>query len=82
MQTKLGLLLDQRSSRFYRMGVKHNNSFKEVDMVADGQWSPKNVYVLRYFSDILILSVEGVLGKELNINLGLHCDSITTSGPH
>ena len=47
------------------MGVKHNNSFKEVDLVADGQWSPKNVYVLRYFSDILILSVEGVLGSDL-----------------
>jgi hypothetical protein len=36
-----------------RMVVRQNNRFKEVDLVAGGDWSPKNVYALRYFSDIL-----------------------------
>jgi hypothetical protein len=44
-----------------RMVAKHNSRFKEVDLVAGGDWSPKNVFVLRYFSDILSLE-EGELG--------------------
>jgi hypothetical protein len=43
-----------------RMVVQTGQRFKEVDLVAGGNWSPRNVYVLRYMSEVL--SLDGDLG--------------------
>lgn len=55
-----------RNSKQYkilaRMVEKSGRKFKEVELVAGGQWSPRCVYVLRYMSEIV--SVESVLGTD------------------
>jgi hypothetical protein len=53
-EEKVGYIIGSKKFKVMaRMVVRQNNRFKEVDLVAGGDWSPKNVYALRYFSDIL-----------------------------
>jgi hypothetical protein len=65
-EEKVGFFVCSKKFKFMaRMVVKQDNRFKEVDLVAGagGEWSPKNVYAIRYFSDILSVE-EDVLGRD------------------
>jgi hypothetical protein len=42
-----------------RMVIKDGSSWKEIELVKDGKWSPKSVFSIKSMSDVV--SVEGEL---------------------